>query len=337
MKYWKEHVLLIFFILNLSGLYPQHSDSSNHYLSSTNFLADSLSTHENLNSLYQLNSYEDAVLLAQQYVDKALLANDSTQLANMLLILGIMQQNKGDNSQAFETLLNAYTIFISSGNQIGTAITMDHLGSIFRYHGSHQKSHEYHMKAYEILKEEKHAYDLISVLNNLGIINRQLRNDKDALEFHKRALDLAIDNKSSNISSVYISIGSYYWYKGVNDSSLYYYRSALNIPPDNLFLKERHSAALNNIGNVYRSMSQYDSALFYYDLAIKESRQYHTRNLESINLNNFGRTYTLLGQYDKAFDSFQSSLQIATDINLKKVMLENYYWLGELFEKQQDY
>lgn len=93
MESWKESVLLIFFIFYLNGLHPQHSDSSNHYSSSTNFSTDSISTHKNLNSLYQLNSYEDAVSLAQQYVDSALITNDSTQLANMLLVLGIMQQN----------------------------------------------------------------------------------------------------------------------------------------------------------------------------------------------------------------------------------------------------
>lgn len=337
MKSWKEHLLLIFFIFNLNGLYPQYSDSSNHSLSSTNFSADSNYAKDNLNSLYQLNSYEDAVSLAQQYVDSALLTKDSTQLANMLLVLGIMQENKGDNSNAFETLLNAYTIFKSIHNQIGTALTMDHLGTIFRYHGSKLKSLEYHTKAYEIFKQGNHTFGLINVLNNLGIINRQLGKDKEALEYHKQALGFAIDTKSNNISSIYISIGTYYWYKGVNDSALYYYKSALNIPPDNLPLKERHCAALNNIGNVYRTMLQYDSALYYYDLAIKESRWYHTRNLESVNLKNLGRIYTLLGQYDKAFNFFQSSLQIATEINLKKVIFENYYWLGELFEKQQDY
>ena len=337
MKSWKEHLLLIFFIFNLNGLYPQYSDSSNHSLSSTNLSADSIYAKDNLNSLYQLSSYEDAVSLAQQYVDSALLTKDSTQLANMLLVLGIMQENKGDNSNAFETLLNAYTIFKSSHNQIGTAVTMDHLGTIFRYHGSKQKSLEYHTKAYEILKQGNNAFGLINVLNNLGIINRQLGKDKEALEYHKQALGFALDTKSNNISSIYISIGTYYWYKGVNDSALYYYKSALNIPPDNLLLKERHCAALNNIGNAYRTMFQYDSALYYYDLAIIESRLYRTRNLESVNLKNLGRIYALLGQYDKAFNFFQSSLQIATEINLKKVILENYYWLGELFEKQQDY
>lgn len=337
MESWKEYLLLIFFIFILNGLYSQHSDSSRHSFSSTKYSADSLYVMESLKSLYQLNSYEDAVLSAQQYVDTALLKNDSTQLANMLLVLGIMQENKGDNNQAFATFLTAYTLFKTFHDPIGTALTMDHLGRLFRYHGSHQKSLEYHTKAHEIFNQGNYTYGLINVLNNLGIINRQLGNDKEALEYHRQALSLAVKNKSSNTSSIYNSIGTYYWYKGVNDSALYYYKSALNIPPDNLPLKERHCAALNNIGNVYRSTLQYDSALYYYDLAIQESRRYQTRNLESINLKNLGRIYTLLGQYDTALDFFQRSLQIATEINLKKVILENYNWLGELFEKQQDY
>ena len=337
MKYWKEQLLLIFFIFNLNGLYPQNSDSSNYFSTSTNFSVDSTDTHGKLNSLYQLNSYDDAVKLAQQYVASALLTNDSTQIANMLLILGIMQESKGDHINAFETLLNAYTIFKSLHNQIGTALTMDHLGTIFRYNGSKKKSLEYHTKAYEVFIQENHKVGLINVLNNLGIINRQLGNDKKALEYLKQAKALAIENKSSNISSIYLSIGTHYWYEGMNDSALHYYKSALNIPPDNLLLKKRHSGALNNIGNVYRSMMDYDSALYYYELSIVESRLYQTKNLEAVNLKNLGRIYTLIGQYDKAFDSFQGSLQIATEINLKKIILKNYYWLGELFEKQRDY
>lgn len=337
MPFGKALILLIFFIFNLNGLYPQHSDASHQFFSSSNLSADSLGIHEKLNSLYQLNSYDEAVLLAQQYVDSTPPTNDSTQLAKMLLVLGIMQMNKGDNNNAFETLLNAYTIFKSANNQIGTAFTMDHLGAIFRYHGSQQKSLEYHEKAYDLLKQGNHTSGLINVLNNLGIINRQLGNDKKTFEYYKQALSLAIKNKSNYLSSIYISIGTYYWYKGVNDSALYYYRAASVIPPVNLPLKERHCAALNNIGNVHRTMRQYDSALYYYDLAINESRLYQTRNLESVNLKNFGRIYTLVGQYDKAFNFFQGSLQIATEINLKKIILENYYCLGELYEKQQDY
>ena len=284
MKYRKEFLLLILFILNLNGLYSQHSDSSSHFLSSTGFSEYNIGVQDKVNRLYQLNSYDDAVSLAQQYVDEAIITNDSIQIANMLLLLGIMQKNKGDYNNAFETLLNSYAIFKSTDNQIGTALAMDHLGTIFRYQGSQQKSLEYHTKAYEIFNKGKYTFGLINGLNNLGIINRQLGNEKKALKYHKQALTLAIEKKSNNISSIYISLGTYYWYKGVTDSALFYYKSALNIPPINLPLKERHCAALNNIGNVYRSRLKFDSALYYYDLAIKESRLYQTRDLESVNL-----------------------------------------------------
>ncbi len=337
MKYWKKYLLLIFFMSNLIGLYPQQSVYSDHFLFQEMGANNLDFATENLYSLYLLNSYEDAVSLAQQYVDSALLTNDSTQLANMLLTLGIMQENKGENNEAFETFLTAYTIFKSIQNQTGIAVSMDHLGTIFRYHGSQQKSLEYHTKAYELLKQENHKHGLINVLNNLGIINRQLGNDTEALTYHKKALSIAIKEKSISISSIYISLGTYYWYKGVIDSALFYYKSALSIPPDNLPLKERHCAALNNIGNVYRTTLKYDSALYYYNLAFQESKRYQTRNLESVNLKNLGRIYTLLGQYNTAYDFFQRSLQIATEINLKKVILEDYHWLGELFEIQQDY
>ncbi len=118
---------------------------------------------------------------------------------------------------------------------------------------------------------------------------------------------------------------------------MYYYKSALNISPSNLILKERHAAALNNIGNVFRRLEKYDSALYYYDLAINESRLYQTKNLEAINLKNFGRLYSLKGQYDEALDSFHQSLQIAKANNLKRVVLQNYNWLSEMYENQKDY
>ncbi len=192
MNYWIRNVLLISFIFFLNGLYSQNLDSSRKSILSSTQSMQKKQIHEYLNELYQLNSYSEAILKAQQFIDQTRLENDSSKLANTLLLLGIMQQNKGDNSEAFKAFLDSYAIFKSLNNKLGVALVMDHLGSIFRYHGSLQKSFEYHSKSYEILKKENNTHWLIPVLNNLGIINRQLGNNEVALKYSKRSLNRAL-------------------------------------------------------------------------------------------------------------------------------------------------
>lgn len=332
--------LIILSIIFCCNSYGQAFDSIKAFSVQKNQSINNTQSYHSLDSLlqsYNVTSFEEAELIIIKSLSKARGSNDSLGLANTLYFLGVVLQNKGDNQKSFKSFLESYNYFKSLNNSFGVALTMNHIGAIYRYYGRTEKSLEFHSMAYHILKEQGDPHNTISVLINLGIINRQLGNTERALDFNKQALSMAIASESSYLSAAKVTLGSYYWYQQMNDSALYYYNSALNIEPKTLNQKERHCAALNNIGNVHRSLKQYDSAMYYYNLAIDESKMYKTKNLESIILKNLGRTYLLQGKYNSSLDSFEESLRIATKNNLKKTVLDNYFWLSELSRVQNDH
>ncbi len=286
---------------------------------------------------YQDFNFTKAVYYSEQAIENAKHVNDSTELANAYYNLGYIQLLKGDNSQANINLTKAYNLYTLIGNKIGIARSSDNLGSLFRYASSYEKSLKYHSVALSIFIEMNDATGIIGSKNNLGILYRNLNNYQKTLQYYHEALELAKKTDSKLLSTVYNSIGTYYWYKESYDSAIFYYRKALKINPKTLLLKERNSAALNNIGNVFRSMGKPDSALYYYKHSLDSCTRYELNNLASITLKNFGIIYNKLGKYDEAIKYLDKSVFKAQKASLKRTISDDYLHLSESYSKQGNY
>ncbi|GEM_PF-2311581 len=286
---------------------------------------------------YQDYNFAKAIYYSEQAIENAQSLNDSVGLADAYYNLGYIQLLKGDNSQANFNLTKAYNLYSLLSNKIGIARSSDNLASIFRYASSYEKSLKYHFSALKIFIELNDTTGIIGTKNNLGILYRNLDNYQKSLSYYHEALDLAKITNSKLLSTVYNSIGSYYWYKESYDSALYYYRSALKINPRTLLLKERNSAALNNIGNVYRSLEKSDSAIYYYKHSLDSCTYYGFNNLASITLKNFGIIYNKLGNYEEAVKYLDKSVSKAKMASLKQTISEDYLNLSESYSKQGNY
>ena len=283
---------------------------------------------------FDLNKAES--YLAQE-ITRAVSENDSLSLAYALYYSGTIHQLKGLNSEAYKDYKQAYTIFLMMKDNPGIAKTSDGLGSLFRYYGDFEKSLKYHLRSLKIFEKEKDTTGIISALNNIGIAYRSLNNYPKSYSYYNNAISLATKSKSNLLSTVYNSLGSYYWYRESFESAYYYYQKTLNIEPVTIALKERHCAALNNIGNVYRSMNRPDSALYYYSQSLKESRKYEFINLTAITLKNLGITYAQNGDTKKATDYLQRGISLGKQSDLKQVVRDCYMQLSALYLNQGDY
>lgn len=286
---------------------------------------------------YQDSSFTKATYYAEQAIECAKLVNDSIELADAYYSLGYIQLLMGENSSANKNLTKAYNLYHLSKNKLGIARCSDNLGSIFRYAGSLGKALEYHLNSLSIFYELKDTSGIVGAKNNLGILYRNLKNNKKSISYYQEALDLALKSNNKLLSTVFNSIGSYYWYKGSNDSALYYYRKALSINPQTLLLKERHCAALNNIGNVYRSNGNLDSAIYYYKQSLQKSNQYDLINLSSVTLKNFGAIFNQQGKCNEALKFIEESISLAKKSNLKRIISDDYLLLSDIYSKQGDY
>jgi len=299
--------------------------------------------HERTNILIQLakyyqdSSFSKATYYSEQALESAKLINDSIGLADTYYSLGFIQLLKGENNSASKNLTKAYNLYHLTKNKLGIARCSDNLASIFRYAGSFEKALEYHLNSLVVFDEFRDTSGIIGVKNNLGILYRNLKNNQKSISYYQAALKLALKSNNKLLSTVFNSIGSYYWYKQLNDSALYYYRKALNINPQSLLLKERHCAALNNIGNVYRSTGNLDSAIYYYEQSLLKSNQYDLKNLSAITLKNFGAIFNQLGKSNDALKYLESSILLAKKSNLKRIISDDYLLLSDIYSKQGDY
>jgi CHAT domain-containing protein/tetratricopeptide (TPR) repeat protein len=71
---------------------------------------------------------------------------------------------------------------------------------------------------------------------------------------------------------------------------------------------------LNDNGNKYESIGQYDRAKNYYQQALEVAKEIKNRQGESNALNNLGNIYQSLGQYKNAGDFYQRSLEIYKEL-----------------------
>jgi len=273
----------------------------------------------------------------EQGVALATLANDSLGLANLLYIRGTIQQLKGLNTLAYNDYKRAYSIFRLTNNSVGIAKTGDGLGAIFRYTGDFEKSLTYHLGSLKIFKQISDTSGIISTLNNCGLAYRGLENYTQAFTYYNNALRLAQKTQSNLLATVYISLGSYYWHKQQYDSAFFYYQRTLNIDPKTVGLKERHCAALNNIGNVYRSINQPNKALQYYDSSLIESTANNFINLRAITLKNYGIIYAEKGDVNKATQYLIQSISLGKKSDLKQVVRDNFLLLSNLYQKHGNY
>jgi hypothetical protein len=71
---------------------------------------------------------------------------------------------------------------------------------------------------------------------------------------------------------------------------------------------------LNNIGFIYSSLGDYQTALDYYERSLSIRTEIGDRRGEGDSLNNIGFIYSSLGQYQKALGYYERSLSIRTEI-----------------------
>lgn len=288
------------------------------------------------------NYYKETDLAKALYYSElakvlALSINDSSALADTYYNIGYIHLLKGENSDANKNLTKAYNLYYIIGNKQGLAHTSDNLASIFRYSESFDKSLGLHLKALEIFNNIKDTNGIIGAKNNIGILYRSIEDYEKSIKNYNEALNLALLSNSKLLSTVYNSIGSYYWYKQNNDSALVYYNKAMAIVPSTMLLKERHCAALNNIGNVYRSIGKIDSSLYYYNKSLLKSKEFGFINLASITLKNFGIVYTKQGNIEKALISLKESISLAQQSKLKRILSEDYSLISGIYSKQGNF
>ncbi len=97
------------------------------------------------------------------------------------------------------------------------------------------------------------------------------------------------------------------------------------------------STALNNIGNSYRVMRDYDSSIKYYHKALSLCRQINEKKSIANILNNIGHDYWFLGDLPQSLHYYREALIIFVELGDKKAIGLTYNNIGSVYSRLSNY
>lgn len=234
-------------------------------------------------------------------------ANDKSQEANAIRLMGHTLNELGEHQKAEATAMQGLAVAKAAGDPITEAYLLDTIGLSYNERGDRVKALEFFRKALPL----RPATDLtgrVNTLNNIGMAHAWIGDKLTGLDYLNQAVTILTElGDRSRRASVLTSIC-------VVHNDLSEYKKALDYCNQSLQLKREvgdksgEATSLNNLGAVYSSSGQYQQALDAY----LQSRDIH-KSLgelmgEGITLNNIGWVYATTGDYEKAIDFYNQAL-----------------------------
>lgn len=199
----------------------------------------------------------------------------------------------------------------------------------------------------ELYSESERLKDkalMATALYDIGRIYQDLNMPFPAIEYFLQAYKIAQDNDSLGSKFVLISIGNCYFHTGDLTSADSYYRQSLH-----LFRKVGNpfgiSVSLNNLGLIKQKLTQYDSALYYFNQALIERKKTDHPELIGHSYYYIGTAYAALGDTVQATSYFSKAIPLLLirvsdsylTIDLITTLAECYYELGKIHDGLRDY
>lgn len=216
--------------------------------------------------------------------------------------------------KALETAHKAYYYATYTDNSSLLADTYCNLGSLLFQTSSFDSANYYFRLALKTCETNEQS---AKVLDNLGVLYKDLSNYDSALVFHNQALRLqqTLGNRDE-VATCYKNIGNVYMQMSKFDDALEYY----NLSLEQRELEENQKAIAilyNSMSSAYVGLRKYADALKYLNQAVEIQNTLGNKSEEAYSLNGIGNFYFHLKVYDKAQEYYTRSLDIRKGLNDK--------------------
>jgi signal transduction histidine kinase len=249
------------------------------------------------NNLYKLESEPQLKVVLNDLLDKATKEKDSTNIAKSYNLLGNSYINSRQNDSAYIYLLKSEKLFLMLRDSTRLGKNFVDKAFVLLYENDFSGCEQSAVKALNYLKgsdEKQKEYD---AYNLIGICSNENKNYQNALEYHKKALDL-VDK-----------------YEYISKSKFHF-----------------KSSSLNNIGYVYQNLNRYKEAISNYKLALLDKNLLEeSPYIYSTIIDNLAYSKFKLHEKNNLPDLFYESLKIRKKHNmssgeiLSKIHLSEYY------------
>lgn len=184
-------------------------------------------------------------------------------------------------------------------------------------------------KILENLDNSVHPATISYLLNQKGTVYRYLSEFKKALDLHQSGLELALQNNNKEFEVYSLNmLGVVYRRTDAIKTALDYNQKALEVAESienpSIHIKRNINVALNSIGNLYKTLGQYDLAIAQFERALELEGQLDNKLGLAVNNQNIGDCLEQKGDLDGALAQYQKALAINEEIH-------NHY--GKVFSK----
>jgi tetratricopeptide (TPR) repeat protein len=214
--------------------------------------------------------------------------------------------------------------------------------SIFYQRQNYQKAIEYAQEAYEIATKEGLSKYEAKASRTIAVIYYDMGDYKNATTYYFQALTYyEYANDSAGLVVINNNLGAIYdRLQNFDDALVYFFKASdlLNqmYPDEQVSL--RRASVFNNIGNVYQTKGDIESAAQYYEKALSIAQSANIGKVEGIALNNLGKLYLVdIKDYPKAYEYLNEGLEVRIKVGDKGEIAKSYNVLSNYHREVGDF
>lgn len=218
----------------------------------------------------------------------------------------------------------------------GTALAYKYIGMGHYFQGDYWETINQWQKSLAAFESIDDKIGMSNILNNIGAVYNNQGDDTRALEYYLRSLKPAEElNDTLRIVTALVNTGTIYLKKSNTlDKALEYYMKALpmseKIGDDNVV-----GTASVNIGEIYFAREELDTALFYYEKALKAYEKSTSGNVPFA-MTCIGKVHMERGDFQKAIEFQKGAYEVAEQSDAILEMTGALLGLAETYTQKGD-
>lgn len=246
-------------------------------------------------------------------LQKAIKFEQQGKLKDAEQILLKLAKNKSDYSSEFQIKVH------------------NNLGNVYADLGKNKEAIIHYNQALILAKKAGNLLSEGQIKKNIGTIYMSLGQFNTSEEYYHSAKEIAVSLKNKELyADCMNNLGTIFEQTGRNNLAKNCYLEALN--HYNKVNQPAHVAmASSNLAIVYKVEQNFDSCIYYNELALHFSRDAGDRWMEAAINNNLGNVYGQINQLEKALFYIHDGLSIAKDIDALEIEISCYESLSDAY------
>jgi adenylate cyclase len=260
------------------------------------------------------------------------------------LAIAEVYEHRKKYEAALPWLLNAVAVAAAAQDRMNEVLALKRVGLCYHCQSRYTKALEYYKR---YLESKPAAEGQINILGNMGLVYSSIGDYPLSLLYYDSSLKVLKESirargsgdqqDTSQIGGLLITIGDVYMAMSDYDKALENFRHALSLYNDNPRRIQHimRTWALGEIGKVYQTQNNMDSAIAYYTVALTgaDSEIRYTLPIQ----NELANVYLQKKKIDTATAFVVKALKTARENNLNEELSLLYVTMGKILTAQKRY